>query len=160
VAEERSPGAPFFYLRVSFGFTLTELIAVILIAAVLAAVAIPRLTRGAFDDSQLYDETLAALHYAQRTAMAYQRTVCVTFVGNNQLTLKYTSAYGLSTCDQNLPPPAGNTAAYLVTAPGSATYTAHVDFNFDRVGRPSTGQTISLSSGKTITVEAETGYAR
>ena len=160
MAEERSLRAPFFYLRAAFGFTLTELVAVILIAAVLAAVAIPRLTRGAFDDSQLYDQTLAALHYAQRTAMAYQRTVCVNFVGNNQLTLRYASAYGSLTCDTNLTTPAGTTSTYVVTAPASATYTAHIDFTFDLVGRPSTGQTISLSSGKTITVEAETGYAR
>ena len=137
-----------------------ELVTVIIIAGVLAVVAIPRFSRSTFDDAQLYDETLAALHYAQRTAMAYQRTVCVTFTGGNQLSLTYASVYGSSTCNTSLVPPGGNSATYVLTAPGSSTYTAAASFSFDRVGRPSSGQTITLSSGKTVTVEAETGYAR
>lgn len=137
-----------------------ELVTVIVIAGVLAAVAIPRFSRGMFDDAQLYDQTLAALHYAQRTAMAYQRTVCVTFTGGNQLSLTYASVYGSSACNTNLVAPGGNSASYVLTAPGSSTYTAAATFNFDRVGRPSAGQTITLSSGRTIIVETETGYAR
>ena len=137
-----------------------ELVTVIIIAGVLAAMAIPRFSRGMFDDAQLYDETLAALHYAQRTAIAYQRTVCVTFAGGNQLSLTYASVYGSSTCSTSLVPPGGNSATYVLTAPGSSTYTAAASFNFDRVGRPSSGQTIALSSGRTIIIEAETGYAR
>lgn len=137
-----------------------ELVTVIIIAGVLAAVAIPRFSRSMFDDAQLYDETLAALHYAQRTAMAYQRTVCVTFTGGNQLSLTYASAYGSATCNTALVPPGGNSATYVVNAPGSATYTAAANLKFDLVGRPSAGQTITLSSGRTIVVETETGYAR
>jgi MSHA pilin protein MshC len=158
--QRKEPPGSFFYRPRFSGFTVMELVTVIIIAGVLAAVAIPRFSRGMFDDAQLYDETLAALHYAQRTAMTYQRTVCVTFSGGNQLSLTYASAYGSSACNTNLVPPAGNSAAYVVTAPGSATYTAAATFNFDRVGRPSAGQTITLSSGRTIVVEAETGYAR
>jgi MSHA pilin protein MshC len=133
---------------------------VIIIAGVLAAIAIPRFSRSMFDDAQLYDETLAALHYAQRAAMTYQRTVCVTFSGGNQLSLTYASAYNSSTCNTNVVAPGGGSATYVLTAPGSSTYTAASNFNFDRVGRPSSAQTITLSSGRTITVEAETGYAR
>jgi MSHA pilin protein MshC len=157
---KEEPNGSFFYFSKCAGFTVMELVTVIIIAGVLAVIAIPRLSRSMFDDAQLYDETLAALHYAQRTAMAYQRTVCVAFTGGNQLSLTYASAYGSSTCNTNLVPPGGNSATYVLTAPGSATYTAAVNFSFDRVGRPSSGQTITLSSGKSITVEAETGYAR
>ena len=157
---KKEPIGSFFYFSNTAGFTVMELVTVIIIASVLAVVAIPRLTRSTFDDAQLYDETLAALHYAQRTALAYQRTVCATFSGGNQLSLTYASAYGSSSCDTNLVSPGGNTATYVLTAPGSATYTAAANFNFDRVGRPSSGQTITLSSGRTITIEAETGYAR
>jgi MSHA pilin protein MshC len=157
---EKEPQGSFFHSGKGSGFTLMELVAVLIIVSVLAVVAIPRLTRGSFDDAKLYDESLAALRYAQRTAMAYQRTVCVTFSGNTQLSLTYASAYGSSTCNTNLVPPGGNTATYVVTAPGSATYSAAANFNFDRIGRPSAGQTITLSSGRTITVEADTGYAR
>jgi MSHA pilin protein MshC len=156
----KEPQGSFFYSHRSRGFTVMELVTVIIIAGVLAVVAIPRFSRGMFDDAQLYDQTLAALRYAQRTAMAYQRTVCVTFTGGNQLSLTYASVYGSSACNTNLVPPGGNSATYVVTAPGSSTYTAAATFNFDRVGRPSAGQTITLSSGRTIIVETETGYAR
>jgi MSHA pilin protein MshC len=156
----KEPQRSFFYRRRSGGFTVMELVTVIIIAGVLAAMAIPRFSRGMYDDAQLYDQTLAALHYAQRTAMAYQRTVCVTFSGGNQLSLTYASAYGSASCNTNLVPPAGNSATYVLAAPGSSTYTAASNFSFDRVGRPSAGQTITLSSGKTIIVETDTGYAR
>jgi MSHA pilin protein MshC len=157
---KKEPNGSFFYFRRDAGFTVMELVTVIIIAGVLAVVAIPRLTRSTFDDAQLYDETLAALHYAQRTAMAYQRTVCVTFSGGNQLSLTYASVYGSASCNTNLVPPGGNSATYVLTAPGSSTYTAAANFSFDRIGRPNSGQTITLSSGRTITLEAETGYAR
>ena len=136
-----------------------ELVTVIIIAGVLAAIAIPRFSRSMFDDAQLYDETLAALHYAQRAAMTYQRTVCVTFSGGNQLSLTYASAYGSATCNTSLVSPGGTSATYVLTAPGSSTYTAAANFSFDLVGRPSAPQSITLSSGRTVTVEAETGYA-
>lgn len=152
-------GSPF-YCQFAAGFTLAELVAVILIAAILAVVAIPRFTRAGFDEAQLYDETVAALHYAQRTAVAYQRTVCATFVGNNQLVLTYAATYGSTTCNTNLAPPGGTGASYVVAAPGSATYTAASSFSFDLLGKPSAAQTIALSGGGTITVEPETGYVR
>ena len=156
---KKEPQGSFFYSGKSRGFTMLELIVIVIIVSVLAVVAIPRLTRGAFDDAKLYDESLAALRYAQRTAVAYQRTVCVTFTGNTQLSLTYASVYGSATCNTNLVAPGGSTATYVVTAPGSSTYTTTPTFSFDRVGRPTSGQTINLSSGRTITVEAETGYA-
>jgi MSHA pilin protein MshC len=153
------PRGSFFHSREGDGFTLMELVAILIIVGILAVVAIPRLTRGAFDDAKLYDESLAALRYAQRAAIAYQRTVCITFSGSTQLSLTYASGYGSPTCNTNLVAPGGNTATYVVTAAGSATYTATPNFSFDPIGRPSAGQAITLSSGKTITVEADTGYA-
>jgi MSHA pilin protein MshC len=138
---------------------LPELLAILIIAGVLAAVAVPRLTRSGFDEARLHGETVAALRYAQRTAIAYQRIICATFTGT-QLTLTYASAYGSSTCDTNLAPPGGTgpSGLYQVTAAGGASYSAALSFTFDRVGKPSPGQTITLSDGRTITVEAETGY--
>ena len=156
---EKEPRGSFFHSATAGGFTLMELVAVLIIVSILAVVAIPRLTRGVFDDAKLYDESLAALRYAQRTAIAYQRTVCITFSGNSQLSLTYASAYGSSTCNTNVLAPGGNSPSYVVTAQGAATYSATPNFSFDRVGRPSAGQTIGFSSGKTITVEADTGYA-
>ena len=147
---------------------MAELIAVLIIAGVLAAVAAPRFgTFGAaYDEIKLYDQTLAALRFAQKTAMTSQRTVCATFSGGTQLALTYASAYGSGTCDTNLMPPAGAGAPYTVTAQGSAGYSAATTFSYDLRGRPTTsavvgaGQTISLAGGRQIVVESETGYVR
>lgn len=139
------------------GFTITELVAVIAIAGVLAAVLIPRLSASSFDEARLHQDTVTALRYAQRTAVAYQRTVCATFT-STQLTLTYDANYGGTSCSGSLPAPGGNAPAYVVKAAGSATYASASTFNFDRIGKPSASQTITLSGGSTITVENETGY--
>ncbi|MBK9442637.1 MAG: type II secretion system protein [Comamonadaceae bacterium] len=60
------------------GFTLVELIMVIVMMGVLAVFAAPRL----FDSTDFYargfhDETLALLRYAQKAAVAQRRLVCV-----------------------------------------------------------------------------------
>ena len=128
----------------------------ITIAAVIAVVALPRLSTSAFDEVKFYDETSAALRYAQATAVAIQRTVCVTSTGT-QVTLTYASAYGAGACNTNLAPPGGGGSPYTVTAQGSAGSPAF-SFSFDRVGRPSAAQTINLNGGRQILVEAETGY--
>jgi len=144
-------------LRLAAGFTLPELLAVIVIASILAIVALPRLWGSTFDEEQLYDETFAALRYAQRTAVAYQRNVCVTFSGGNQLSLTYAPNYGTGQpCGSALP--SGTGASYVVTAPGTTSYLTASSFSFNLLGVPSTGQTISLSGGKSITVAADTGY--
>ena len=137
---------------------MTELVAVILIAGIIAVVALPRFSTSAFDEVRFYDETSAALRYAQATAVAHQRTVCVTSTGT-QVTLTYASAYSAAACDSNLAPPGGGGAPYTVSAQGGAGSPAF-SFTFDRVGRPSAAQTITLNGGRQILVEAETGYVR
>jgi MSHA pilin protein MshC len=154
---KKEPAGSFFYSGGAVGgFTLPELIAVLLIMSILAFVAVPRLSTSMFDDAKFYDETVAALRYAQRAATTYQRTVCVAFTGNS-LSLSYSSAYTPPSCDTVLKPPAGTTQ-YVVNAPSASSYSAASSFNFDRRGVPSAGQTITLSSGLSITVEGDTGY--
>jgi MSHA pilin protein MshC len=124
--------------------------------SVLAVVALPRLWGSTFNELAFYDDTLAALRYAQRTAVTQQRTVCATFTAT-QLTLTYASAYGATACDQPLVRPA-STAQYQVVASGGTSYTAATTFRFDRVGVPNLSQTITFSGGKSLIVEAGTGY--
>jgi len=159
------PTGSFFYSR---GFTMPELVAVIVIASILGAVALPRLWGSTFDESRLYDETVAALRYAHRTALSYQLNVCVNFSGGNQLSLTYASTYGTDqACGPALTSPAGSGSAYQVTARGSTSYVSATNFAFDRLGRPyispfgsngTSSQAIQLSDGRVIHVEAETGY--
>jgi len=160
--EKRGPSGSLFYFRAA-GFTVAELVAVLIIAGVLAAIAVPRLAgvSASFDEVRLHDQTLAALRYAQKTAVTMQRRVCVTFTGGTQLALTYSSAYTPPACDTNLMPPAGGSgAAYTVVAQGAAGYSGEASFFYDRIGRPSivVPMSIVISSGRQITIEPESGY--
>jgi len=162
---------PVRFLAPSNGFTIPELIAILVIVSVLVAVAAPKLLTGNYNESRLYNETLAALRYAQAAAIAMDRTVCVTFNSTTQLTVQYdNSAFDATTvslaCSANLVSPAG-ASSYVVNAQGSAAYSAPpAVIKFDRLGRPYSGntlltanQTISVSGfGTSITIEAGSGY--
>ena len=113
-----------------------------------------------YDEVRLYDQTLAALRFAQKAAVTMQRTVCATFTGT-QLSLTYSSVYSPPACDTNLNPPGGGGGGqYTVVAQGGAGYSTAAGFNFDRIGRPSAGQTILLNGGRQIVIEPESGYVR
>jgi len=159
---KKEPRGSFFYFRGDDGFTVMELVTVIIILSVLAVIALPKFWGSVFDQATAYQQTLGALRYAQRTAAAYQRTVCVYFTANT-VTLGYRSTYGDTACnagtDAALIPPGGGAAPYQVATPGGVTlgFTS-ANFYFDLLGRPSGAQTITVSGMSPITVEAESGY--
>lgn len=155
---EEPVGSFFLGATPASGFTLPELVAVIVIMSVLAVVGLPRVWGTAFSEVAFYDDTLAALRFAQRTAVTQQRTVCATFTAT-QLSLTYASVYGSNACGPALVRPA-TTSPYVVTAPSSLSYTAAASFQFNLLGvpTPNANQTITLTGGKTVTVEADTGY--
>ncbi len=141
------------------GFTMVEMITVIVILGILAAVAAPRFfDRNVFDSRGFYDQVSATLRYAQKAAIAQRRFVCVAF-GANSVTLTQGTT---NACGGSLVSPTGQTP-YTVTAPSGVVFgttPAPVDFNFSALGRPNVGQpSISVNGYATaIAVEAETGY--
>src|SRR5674476_652767 len=76
------------------GFTLIELVMVIVILGVLAVYAAPRMfNSGDFYARGFHDETLSILRYAQKSAIAQRRTVCVAFTTTSAtLTIAATAA--------------------------------------------------------------------
>lgn len=160
------------------GFTLIELIMVIVMLGVLSVYVAPRM----FDNQDFYakgfhDETMGYLRFAQKTAIAQRRTVCVTF-GANSLTLAAAlnaPAAGAantdcSTAASNFLGPKGESPPSL-TAKGTVTYNAAIpaalNFNFNGLGQPTTSAGVVLLAARTlqvngadksITVEAATGY--
>jgi MSHA pilin protein MshC len=145
------------------GFTLIELIMVMVMLGVLAVFAAPRVfNRNDFEARGFHDQTLGVLRFAQKTAIAQRRAVCVTFTINS-LTLTIANAEAVATCTNALNGPTG---LPTLTAPANVTYaTTPVAFRFDGLGQPLTGtntpapRTINVVNATgTISVEAATGY--
>jgi MSHA pilin protein MshC len=140
------------------GFTITELVVVISIAALVAAVAIPRFVSvTGFDSRGFYDEALGVVRHAQKTAIAWRRLVFVC-VGASSVT-----AGTAAGCGTPLTHPATG-GALAASAPSGVTLAPTGDFTFDGIGRPSAATTITFTStitgdpARQIVVEAETGY--
>jgi len=145
----------------SRGFTLVELVLVLIIGGVLAAVAMPRMVdRSAFQTHGGAAEIRTALRYAQKLAMAKNREVCVTTSATN-LTLMFTDTPGPA-CGQFVVRPDGDNTnpTYTVTLPANIGLTPVPMFRFDGQGRPNPSATVNLTVGGSapVTVERETGY--
>jgi len=145
------------------GFTLVELVSTIVIIGILAAVVLPRfMGKTGFEERGLRDKTIAALRYAQKSAVAARRTVCANFsLSPASATFSISSTYGASDCSAGslLQGPDG---AVLQISGGSQSYSsAPSSLIFDAAGRPGAAASIGVSglaSTMNITVEAETGY--
>lgn len=139
------------------GFTLVELVVTIAIAAIIAVVAAPRFFQaGTFDSRGFYDKSVAVVRLAQKTAVAWRRTVHVCVTANQ------VSAGASAGCAPPLSYPVSGGPA-SETAPNGVTLSP-VSFTFDGLGKPSTGTTITFTSSiagdpaRQIVVSAETGY--
>lgn len=124
------------------GFTLTELIMVIVIVGILSVAVLPRFfDNDAFQQRGAADQVKSALRFAQKAAVAKHTPVSVTV------------AQGTTDCVTNL---TGLllTCTVAVLDAGANTYT------FDALGKltaPAAPATLTIG-GTTITIEVETGY--
>ena len=162
-------------MRQPRGFTLVELVVVLIVIGVLSVVAIPRL-RGvdAFNTQGFTDRVMSGLRYAQKQAIAKRRNVCVVFSGTT-ITFTYAASAGVAVnCSLSLTGPAGQTAFSIAPEKSGLSFSASPgSFAFDAQGRPitssSTGvvgaaltgvQTITVTGdgSRTFSVEPETGY--
>jgi MSHA pilin protein MshC len=131
------------------GFSLLELIVVMVIAAILAALAIPRFTDSETRASWYQEQVKAGIRYAQRQAVAQRRVVFVD-VQPGQLRLCYDAA-----CASALTQLASG-APYVLEAPANAALAPAGVFSFDALGQ-SAGYGMTVG-GRAITVNAGTGY--
>jgi MSHA pilin protein MshC len=149
--------------RRQLGFTLVELVMVLVLVGVLAMFAAPRMfNRNDFEARGFHDQTLAALRFAQKTAIAQRRVVCVAFTINT-VTLTRASVEASNVCDTAVAGPAGE---LVLQAPVNVAFAAApAAFRFDGLGQALPAIALPLvrsmqvvNAGRTITVEEVTGY--
>lgn len=157
---------PFFVAPSLAGFTLTELVVVIAIVAIVSVFAAARFTRGGFDTRAVFDQLFAQVTYARKTAVAQRRQVCVHVTAAQSQLFFGTPASCPGT--SGVPSPVGATP-FTVNAGSGMSFGPVTTFQFDGQGRyltnagadPGAKLLLSVTGDGTFSlcVERETGYA-
>lgn len=143
------------------GFSMIELVVVLVVAAIITAMAIPYFgDQTATKSSWFHEQARAAVRFAQRQAIAQRRCVFVS-VTAAQIEL----FYGNAACNAATATPVADPATgapYRVVAPAGAPIVppAPASFSFNGLGQPSSAVSFATGSGGTLTVQAETGYVQ
>jgi MSHA pilin protein MshC len=147
--------------KTSAGFTLLELLSVIVILGILSAVAVAHLDIDPFRTASFEQELRSALRFGQKFAIASGCDVQVTVdAGGYNLKIRNDANAGCLTATGAfgtfLKNPTGGTFS---AAPPSGVTVSAASFTYDRQGRPSGGGNVTITvDTQTITIEAVTGY--
>ena len=138
------------------GFTLVELITVIVLVGILAVAALPRFfDQNVFESRGFFDESKSLLRYGQKVAVAQRRTVCVA-LGGTGVALTIASAANAGACDTPLALP-------NVPRGGSGLVSSVAAFQFLSLGgtnQPANVTVTVTGATGTITVDRVTGHVR
>ena len=148
------------------GFTLIELVIVLIVLGALAAIVLPRLGEGSFREVAFAEQVATAFRFAQRTAVATGCEMQVEVSAASDSFAITRRADGTDTsCGTSgaftlaLANPAGG-GAFAGTATGGVQVTQGLTLRFDAQGLPTPNGGIVVVGGRSIVVEAETGHVR
>jgi MSHA pilin protein MshC len=132
--------------RCSRGFTLIELIAVMTLVGVLAAVVVPRFGVVSAAGAETYrDAVVAGLREARAVSQGHRRLVCAQFDASATLSLRIAASHGASACSHDLPGP--DARAVYARAPAGLAVTL------------SPARTLYFQSDGTVTTSGSGGSA-
>ena len=136
------------------GFTLVELIVVILLTGILSISIAPRFFAvSSYEDRKAADELLTALRHTQQMAMNRGGDIQLLLTATN-FTVQLSGGTAIRSPDGQ----ASYTRKFPANVAVSSTPALPATINYDGLGRPDVGYIIDLGSQK-ITLEEETGYA-
>jgi MSHA pilin protein MshC len=151
----------------SRGFTLVELITVMILIGVLAVVAIPRLNIAAdFGATAFRDRVAASLRFAQKSAVAKRRMVCATVAADGlSLTLTVDASFGAGTCANAMAGPDGATPAavspsanFVLTPAGTLHFQPSGAVTSDAAGATIADYVLTVTGQTPTSVTGATGY--
>lgn len=140
------------------GFTLTELVVVIVIAGILSVVAYSKFDAASVKGGAYAAEAKAAIRYAQKLSVAQRRNVYVC-VAATSVSLGYTA--DCTTVKVARPGYADASADQFIASAPSGVSLSPTTLFFDSLGRPNPAGAITVADStgsQTITVEAESGF--
>jgi MSHA pilin protein MshC len=142
--------------RAERGFTLVELITIMILIGILAVVALPNLNLAqGFGATAFRDRVAASLRHAQKSAVAKRRMVCATVAADGlSLTLTADASFGAASCGNAMIGPDGSAVAAASPSP-NVTLTPAGTLHFQPSGTVTSNLAGTTIANFTLTVTGE-----
>jgi MSHA pilin protein MshC len=145
------------------GFTLIELVMMLVILSVISATAIPSFfDKNVYAERAFFDDTLHAVQYAQKLSVATGCGVRVS-ISSNRYTLTRRGTSSSTRCtgatfSLDMPNPGTGASSYSGSEKDITLSSSSTPFYFYSSGSASADVTLTVNGSRTIRVIAETGF--